>query len=67
MPVIFGAVLIFVGVLIIRFPILLPYFVAAMFIVAGAGLMMAGLGLKSRVSYHRLDSAFRGVDQGEEA
>jgi hypothetical protein len=59
-PAVFGIVLILFGVLILVMPAILNYLIAAFFIMAGASLLGVAWGVRSRVTFHRMDETFRG-------
>lgn len=54
-PALLGLILIVLGVLIFRFPILVQYFVAAVFVMTGIGLLGTALQMRTRVSIRRVD------------
>ena len=59
-PAALGLVLIALGLLIFYRPYLLNYVVACTFVVGGIVLLSLAMQMRSRISYHRIDSAFRG-------
>jgi hypothetical protein len=59
-PAALGLVLIAMGLLIFYNPLLLAYVVAGTFVFGGVVLLSLAMQMRSRVSYHRIDSAFRG-------
>ncbi|MCG3125794.1 MAG: hypothetical protein CHACPFDD_00621 [Phycisphaerae bacterium] len=62
MPLLLGTFLILAGILIWRFPFLIAYALAALLILAGAALVLAGLGVG--VTYRRIVSGGQ-PDRGE--
>lgn len=58
-PVAGGASLVLLGILLIKKPELLAYFVAGLFILAGSSLIAFGLGLRRRVTYRRVERFWR--------
>ena len=54
-PILAGVGLILLGIILFKNPRLLAYFVAALFVVAGASLIAVGWRLRRRVTYRRLD------------
>lgn len=62
-PAAAGVVLILIGVLICAEPRLLAYFVAALFLLAGATLLSVAWRMRRRVTYRRLDDAWEDDDQ----
>ncbi len=64
MPASLGVLLILLGVLLYVRPELLAYFVAAIFILCGAGLLGVAWKLRAGVSYRRIDEDWR--DEGSD-
>lgn len=60
LPLLLGLTLIGIGVLIILFPALLAYAVAAMFITTGISLLGVALGMRGSVRYRQINPAWRG-------
>jgi len=59
-PAALGLVLIGLGLLIFWNPFLLAYVVACTFVFGGLVLLSLALQMRSRISYHRIDTVFRG-------
>jgi predicted lysophospholipase L1 biosynthesis ABC-type transport system permease subunit len=59
-PVVAGAALVLIGLLIFKHPELLAYFVAGVFVAAGLALIGMGWNLRRRVTYRRLDADWNG-------
>lgn len=53
--VLLGVVLMLIGLLLLVWPQLLAYVVAAVFLMAGVSLLGAGWRMRARVTYRRLD------------
>lgn len=64
MPAAFGTLLILAGLLVIFFPRMLSYTIGSVLILAGAAVLVTSLGMGSRVTYRRVDAAWR-EDRGE--
>ncbi len=58
-PALIGGLLIAAGLLLYAHPELLAYFVAGVFLLAGAGLLAFAWRLRSRVTYHRTQGDWR--------
>ena len=61
-PAVFGVLLILMGILIYANPELLAYFVASVSIIAGVVLVSVAWKMRERVTYHKIDGAWRGDD-----
>ena len=59
-PAALGLILIALGLLIFYNPFLLAYVVACTFVFGGVVLLSLAMQMRSRISYHRIDSVFRG-------
>ncbi len=53
--VLFGVVLILIGLLLFAMPELLAYVVASVFVIGGVGVIATAWGLGRRVTYRRMD------------
>jgi len=58
-PVVAGATLVLLGILLIEKPELLAYFVAGLFIFSGASLLAFGFSLRKKITYRRIDHFWR--------
>lgn len=62
-PALAGVALILIGLLIIKYPVLLEYFVGGMFMLAGGALLSIALRMRRRVTYRRMDGSIPGDDE----
>jgi uncharacterized membrane protein HdeD (DUF308 family) len=59
-PAALGLVLIGLGLLIFYNPLMLAYVVASSFVFGGFVFLTLAMQMRSRISYHRIDTVFRG-------
>lgn len=62
-PIVFGVVLILLGLLLVDHPELLAYFVAGLFMLAGVTLIGVGWNLRQRVTYRRIERTWPNDDE----
>ena len=58
-PALLGLLLIALGVVLYLNPLLLAYFIAGLFVLAGCALLGVAWRIRRRVSYHRLDRVWQ--------
>lgn len=65
-PAALGLVLIGLGLLIFYNPFMLAYVVASSFVFGGFVFLTLAMQMRSRISYHRIDTVFRGPQSPSE-